>query len=345
MFDLFWLRFAALILGFFAAFSVSAGDFWTAAELGSPKGRGFNLQTAKLSAKDVSDMAAMGAKIGRFHLEVKKCALCYGYEAEEDELKRLDRFIRYAKDAKVGVIIVLDPIPRGRKADFWDDDKAQASLIGIWKSLAKRYAADTTVAGFDLLNEPDPDGGPSGNGNKIWLPLANKFIEAIRSEDKNHAIVFEPAPLGAAYGLDTMGPLRDKNVVYSFHFYEPHRLTHQGLLGFPLGPTYPGIVGFRGYWDKNRLSEYMEPARKFQKRYKVPILVGEFSFIRWVPGDSRYMYLRDVIDLFEREDWGWLYHSFREWDGWDLELPSGNKNARSRIETTPELSLIQKHLK
>lgn len=320
-----------------------ANIFWSVEDVSGPKGRGFNLQTAKLSAKDVVDMARLGARVGRVHVEVEKCIACSGYEVKRGDLQHLSKFISYAKDAGVGVIVVLDPIPKGRKADFWDDERAKESLVRIWRDLARTYAANTTVVAYDLLNEPDPDGGPSGN--RIWMPLAQKMIDAIRTEDRNHVIIFEPAPFGAAFGFDGVVPFKDSSIVYSFHFYEPHRLTHQGLLGFPVGVSYPGLVGLRGYWDKGKLSEYMEPARKFQRRYKVPLHVGEFSFIRWAPGDSRYQYLKDAVDLFEKEGWAWLYHSFREWDGWDLELPSGNKNARSRIETTPELSLIQKHLK
>jgi hypothetical protein len=64
----------------------------------------------------------------------------------------------------------------------------------------------------------------------------------------------------------------------------------------------------------------------------VHIYLGEFSAIRWAPGDSAHQYLRDCIDIFEEYGWDWAYHAFREWDGWSVEH-GPDRNNRTRMAT------------
>jgi endoglucanase len=59
--------------------------------------------------------------------------------------------------------------------------------------------------------------------------------------------------------------------------------------------------------------------REFQLAYNVHIYAGEFSAIRWAPGDSAHQYLKAAIELFEEYGWDWSYHAYREWDGWSVE--------------------------
>ncbi|MEJ2705444.1 MAG: hypothetical protein P8Z79_23635 [Sedimentisphaerales bacterium] len=140
----------------------------------------------------------------------------------------------------------------------------------------------------------------------------------MRAVDPGKPVVFEPSPWGGPDGFDVLEPLDLDRVIYSFHMYRPHSFTHQGVNDSRTGIAYPGEIGGE-YLEKERLREEMLPAIEFQKEFNVQIYVGEFSVIRWAPGDSGYRYLRDVIDLFEEYEWDWSYHAFREWDGWSVE--------------------------
>ena len=82
-------------------------------------------------------------------------------------------------------------------------------------------------------------------------------------------------------------------------------------------------------WDKAQLEEVLQPVVDFQRKYGVHIYIGEFSAIRWAPGDSAYRYLKDLIDVFETNGWDWSYHAFREWSGWSVE------HGPDRQDTTP----------
>src|SRR4051812_17533566 len=43
---------------------------------------------------------------------------------------------------------------------YADRDGIQTELVSTWAHLAQEFAADSTVAGYDLLNEPNPGYGP-----------------------------------------------------------------------------------------------------------------------------------------------------------------------------------------
>jgi len=100
--------------------------------------------------------------------------------------------------------------------------------------------------------------------------------------------------------------------------------------------TYPGDIA-GSHWDKERLRRALRPAIEFQRDYGAHIYIGEFSAIRWAPGDSAERYLRDVIDIFEEQGWDWAYHAFREWHGWSVEHGGDKANtARSATPTARE---------
>ncbi|MCE5215624.1 glycosyl hydrolase family 5, partial [bacterium] len=77
------------------------------------------------------------------------------------------------------------------------------------------------------------------------------------------------------------------------------------------------------------------------KDFGVHIFVGEFSAIRWAPGDSALNYLRDCIDLFEEHGWDWTYHAFREWTGWSVEYGSDMNDNKPSLTQTPREKLLR----
>jgi len=136
--------------------------------------------------------------------------------------------------------------------------------------------------------------------------------------DPERTLIIEPNSWGNPKAFATFEPLDLPRVVYSFHFYEPMKFTHQGIQGQTGSVTYPGLINNQ-QWDKATLERAMAPAIEFARKYRVQMYVGEFSAIRTAPGDSAAKYLADVIDIFERYGFDWSYHAYREWQGWSLE--------------------------
>jgi len=127
--------------------------------------------------------------------------------------------------------------------------------------------------------------------------------------------------------------------------YVPHEFTHQGVHTPAAAPlTYPGeIKGKR--WDKAALAAALKPVADFQRTYNAHIYIGEFSAIRWAPGDSAANYLRDVIEICEEHGWDWSYHAFREWNGWSVEHGSNREDTHPATQPTDRQRLLMEWFK
>lgn len=261
------------------------------------------------------------------------------------ELVRLDKTLPLCHKYGIRVLIDLHAGPGTEQTTLLSNRlscnfKNQDTLVSAWEMMARKYKDNPDVWGYDILNEPDESyyvytpGGPPD-----WNHLAERVARAIRTIDPAKPIIIEPAIWAQPAGFSVFKPVNVSNVVYSVHFYAPHDFTHQGVLGRPAGITYPGIIaGVK--WDKEQMRKQFAPVIEFQKKYNVPVYVGEFSVARWAPGAEQW--LKDAIDIFEENGWDWTYHAFREYYGWSVEHgtdPSDN----SMKKTTPRKELLLKY--
>ena len=312
--------------------------------------RGFNLGArgqAPFAEKDYADLAAYGANVVRIGVNVPISESGSTFDIAATEWQYMERTVAMGRKHGFKVIIALVPLPLGEAAVHWNRPALRASLVDLWAQVAARFKGNPVIAGYDLLNEPvaplDRNRPPplgqvlesagrfteaQDQSSDPWRDLAVKIIQAIRAEDADSVVIFEPSPWALPKGFAQLIPLPFAKVVYSFHFYEPHALTHQGLYENRAVLSYPSEA-----ISLASLFNAVEPVRAFARKHSVPIFVGEFSIVRWAPGDSAARYLSDAIEIFEAEGWSWAYHSFREYEGWDAELdpslPRGAKATRS----------------
>jgi hypothetical protein len=180
------------------------------------------------------------------------------WDAERGEFREagflmFHRLLDWCRRHGLAVILDLHCAPGGQNpnnisdsdgvARLWLDPDHQELTIRLWRELARRLAADPTVAGYDLLNEPVL---PSGMGSGVLRSLYQRIAAAIREVDTQHAIMVE----GNWYGTDFTGltPPFDANLVYSFH----------------------------KYWD-SPAAESLERFLALRSQHGVPLWVGEFG--------------------------------------------------------------------
>lgn len=249
------------------------------------------------------------------------------YDAWLDgQLLKLDDVLTWCQKRQVKVVVDLHSPPGGELLPgggyvgavgaIFSLPAAQTKFLDVWKKIATRYQGRDVIWGYDLMNEP-VENTPAKNCDD-WQTLSLKAARLIHAIDPKRTIIVEPAEWGCPNGFANFFPLDEPRIVYSFHMYEPHNITHQGLPGNAVGPLYPGPVN-GSTWNKAALEAAMKPAFDFAQRYHVHLYVGEFSCIRNAPGDTTVNYLRDAIDIFESHDADWSYHAFREWSGWSVE--------------------------
>jgi len=260
----------------------------------------------------------------------------------DGELQRLDAVLPLCEKYGLLVAVDLHSPPGGKRTvsgyvgsddRLFTDRAMQDKFVEVWRRIAARYKNARAIWGYDLANEPVEDFVEEGCDD--WRGLAERAARAIREIDPSRAIICEAPPWGAPESLAEFAPINVSNVIYSVHMYVPGEFTHQGVHKPATEPVYyPGTI--RGKkWDRAALEKTLQPVLDFQKRYNVHIYIGEFSAIRWAPGDSARQYLADCIDIFESHGWDWSYHAFREWDGWSVEHGPDRKD-RNRSATPTE---------
>ncbi len=274
------------------------------------------------------------------------------HDAWRDGLEAYDKWIDHTLDQmdtllplceKHGIKVLIDlhtPPGGGINIGAWalfEEKKYQDHFIKVWDRISARYKGNKTIWGYDLANEPIE--GLTAPGLLGWRELALAVSERIRKVDADHAIIVEPGPGGDWENLPFFPPLPVKGIVYSPHMYKPGQFTHQGVFGKSAPIAYPGEIAGK-QWDKAAMRQALSEIRDYQLDYDVPIYIGEFSAIRWAPGESARDYLADCISLFEEFGWDWSYHAFREWSGWSVEYGSDPKDTKpSETQTSREILL------
>ena len=298
-----------------------------------------------MKEKDIEDLSKWNINLARIHMS-------YGsivesdppYKFKEDDFKQLDRMLDWCEKRGIRCVIDVHEIPGKRTIcsaelidrRIWRDFKYHDLLVRIWKKLAERYSdRGAVVAGYDLLNEPAPGNYIPGSPAD-WFALVQRLIDAIREIDPDTPIIVEPRHGGRLPEYISMPEFDDPHIIYSVHNYKPLDITHQGIepvvgMGDVSGMYYPGKGMHGKMWDKKQLMRIYSQVIDFQERTGAEIYAGEFSCVRWAPGDTAVNYLRDSMDIFEEHGWHWTYHAFREYDGWSLE----HSDDRGSMEPDP----------
>lgn len=268
------------------------------------------------SEADFQDLAATGANVVRVSIQLRKCKGCTRYEEPEQDIRYVERVLIRGQRLGFRVVVVLLATPWGNESDYWGSDSLKADIVQQWARIAQRLKGFAALQAYDLINEPVVPQESRARGLALWHDLASQIALELRRTDPDTPLMFEPTAWGLPGSFWQTRPLAVPGVVYSFHLYAPHEFTSQGLPGYPETLDYPSSGR-----DKARLQLEMHEARQFARTHRVPMFVGEFSCVRWAPPGSCPRYLADAISLFEAEGWGWAYHCWRCYQGWDPEVP------------------------
>ncbi|GAB4250717.1 MAG: hypothetical protein Kow00109_26590 [Acidobacteriota bacterium] len=168
----------------------------------------------------------------------------------DEGFQRLDRVIRWCRERGLGVILDMHCAPGGQNpnnisdsdgvARLWLEEEYREQTVRVWREIARRYAWEKWVIGYDLLNEPVL---PSGITNAALQALYRSLAEAVREVDPNHLLFVE----GNWYATDfsRLEPPVDDQLVYSFHKYwnDTTLATIQGYLDLRRRTGKPLWVG------------------------------------------------------------------------------------------------------
>ena len=133
----------------------------------------------------------------------------------------LDRLLEWCELHSVYAVLDLHAVPGGQSGIFvsdpdriqvWKSEENLQRTVDLWTAIATRYRDRTIVAGYDLINEPEPPSGAE------LVALYRRIITAIRAVDSHHLVFLEGGGPAASDFTFYDGPL-DSNQAYSFHAY------------------------------------------------------------------------------------------------------------------------------
>lgn len=264
----------------------------------------------------------------------------------KSELDKMDKVVELCRKYNIKILIDLHSGPSMTQGELLSNilswtHESQDTLTEVWQLMAARYKDEPVIWGYDILNEPREDNYVyTPDGPLDWNRLAERVVAAIRRIDPDKPVIVEPAQWGSPAGLQVFQPLAFDNIIYSVHFYAPSIFTHQGIHGRQDGISYPGMIAGKN-WDKEELRKRLKPALDFQRKYNVPIYIGEFSVVRWADGAAQW--LDEVIDIFEEYGWDWTYHAFREFHGWSVEY-SSDRNVKGETGDSDRKKILLKYM-
>jgi aryl-phospho-beta-D-glucosidase BglC (GH1 family) len=244
-----------------------------------------------------------------------------------DYLVSLDAAVKMVLDHGLAVVIDLHP-ESDFKTRLGKEDEFVQRFGDFWRALAAHYSTwDADRVFLEVMNEPE-------FGDRYrWLGVQMKLVAAIREGAPGLTIIAAGARWSNDDELVFEEPLRDPNVIYNFHFYEPYIFTHQGATWSAYywhwlrGVRYPSseesaakaaalvpdevdrlqVIRYgREHWDAGRIEAEMKQAAEWARRHGVPLVCNEFGVYRdYASPEDRDAWLHDVRTALERNGIGW----------------------------------------
>jgi len=245
----------------------------------------------------------------------------------EDYLGYLDAAVKMILDQGLAVIIDVHP-----DSDFKEklvaDNEFVEQFADYWRALAKHYSSwNADLVFFEILNEPE------FRDRYRWEGVQSKLAVAIRGGAPSQTIIVAGANWSADNELLFIDPLRDPNIIYNFHFYDPHVFTHQGAtwstnyvhylkdLPYPSTPEnvrqaaalVPDAVNRLAVihygmdrWNAARIDEEINQIAAWGQRWNVPLTCNEFGVYRKAAApENRARWISDVRTTLEKNGIGW----------------------------------------
>ena len=210
---------------------------------------------------------------------------------------------------------------------LFTSEKAQQDLVNMWYQLSdvlKGYSNDSVA--YEFMNEPVAE------DHEQWNKLVAKVHKALREREPQRTLVIG-SNMWQSYGTIKYlkVPEGDKNIVLSFHYYNPMILTHYGAWWAPIGKytgkvNYPGVlVSKEDYeaapdsvkkvidenhfttevWDINRIRADFKDAIEAAKKYNVQLFCGEWGVYEPVDRELAYKWTRDMLSVFDEFNIAW----------------------------------------
>lgn len=296
-------------------------------------------------------MAGLGLKHARLCVAPRVIMNRASGEVIEERGKQLEAAIE--RFHRAGLLVIVDIHNEERAAEL--DPAWQEAFARFWGLLAERLSRfDPDMTILEIINEPVFD-----HREEEWNVLNARLAAVIRQKAPRHTILTSGPNWGGIDGLKKLKLLSDRNVIYSFHCYDPFPFTHQGatwssaavkpLRGVPY-PSSPEAVEpllaaldaspeskrmleayGKAQWNKQKLAARFRQGVEWGAQNQVPLYCGEFGvFPPYAKPEHRSNWFRDFGEVLAENRIGWAV-----W-GWD----EGFGLARKMVDGKPVVDTV-----
>lgn len=242
-------------------------------------------------------------------------------------LKVLDTAIDNFLKRKIAVIVDIHP-EDGYKDEIAKDSALATTFVEFWSKLASHLKSrNPDMVFLEVMNEPNFLQGD------VWRSLQGRVVQAIRKAAPQHTIIVNPGKWSGLGDLLEMKPYQTKNLIYTFHNYEPFIFTHQGAewgwdksrlmkqVPYPSSPeAVAKMIGtvqdevalgaLKDYgnkrWNTQVMYDFIKRASDWSKQNNVPIYCGEFgTYKAFVDPNARLRWISDSVAAYNKLNIGW----------------------------------------
>ena len=231
-----------------------------------------------------------------------------------DAFLLLDSALTWCSDAGLRVVLDLHILRshyfNAEEKPLWTKPGEQDKFIQLWKDLSAALNKwPVGMLAYEIMNEPVAD------DPEQWNRLLARATDSIRSWEPERFIVIGSNRFQSASTFDQLRvPQNDKNILLSFHFYEPFHLTHYQaswtrLKDFTREVNYPGQIVIDGaspdeqrVYNIDSLEKMMEKPIRLARQLGLPLYCGEFGVIMKAPPEDKLAWYRDMVAIFEKNE-------------------------------------------
>jgi endoglucanase len=180
-------------------------------------------------------------------------------------------------------------------------------FVGIWEQIAEHYRGAPDSVYFELLNEPN---GSLGTTNS-WNQILDEAIKVIRKTNPRRTIVVGPGNWNSIPSLfDLKLPEEDRNLIVTFHYYQPFQFTHQGADWAAGSDAWMGTTWMGKTVEKESITMDLNLAKAWSNKHRRPIFMGEFGAYSKADMDSRARWTEFMARSAEEHGFSWAYWEF-----------------------------------
>lgn len=241
------------------------------------------------------------------------------FRIDEPFFERIDWVIAQSKAN--GLAVVLDM--HGYDAMMRDPSAQTERFLALWRQIAERYQSEPADLLFELLNEPN--GALIAN---VWNQLLVQAIAVVRESNPTRAIVVGPVQWNNVGYLRTLRLPNDRNLIITFHYYEPFQFTHQGAEWVDGANAWLGTPWAGNSAEQSAITTAFDAASHWAAQNHRPLFLGEFGAYGKADLAARARWTAFVAQAAQERNISFAYWEFgagfgvydRSNDRWNEEL-------------------------